>query len=193
MKNLILGAASVLAISVAFAANAQTSNSASPSGPASKPTAPAPAPLLAPGTPPGKTIAPAPTAPLQKLATPMTGAAEPVVSPPCQAPKHQAHKPPHHKPHHKPHHMAPMQELYITFPPAQGCNLEYYWGTAAYPYVYHGGYFWYPQAQANVLAGYNPAYWNGAYWYASRMHPHMLYIEGQGASYVVPLDTRVQR
>jgi hypothetical protein len=82
-----------------------------------------------------------------------------------------------------------MPAEYVTFPPAQGCNLEYYCcGASSYPYAYYGGYFWYPQNNATALAGYTPSYWNGSYWYASRMHPHMLYVEGQGASYVVPLN-----
>ncbi len=199
MKNLLLGAASVLAIGVAFAANAQPQNPAAPAAPMSKPIAPvskpaspAPAPLLAPGTPPAKVMAPAPAMPLQKPMMPMAQPSKMNPAQPCHAqpPKHHAHKKQHHK--HHPHHKAPVApraEGHVTFPPAQGCNLEYYCcGASNYPYVYHGGYFWYPQSEATALAGYTPSYWNGSYWYASRMHPHMLYVEGQGATYVVPLN-----
>ncbi|MBI2707821.1 MAG: hypothetical protein HYX35_05890 [Proteobacteria bacterium] len=204
MKKLILGAASVLAISIACGANAQTTNPTIPSGAVGKSSAAIPS--GAPAVPATGAVnkptaavpssAPAPaapaTVPLKKLVPAPTAKMQPLVSPPCAAPKPQAHKV-HNKHHHKPKHIAPMQNMQVTFPPAQGCNVDYYCGTTTCPYVYHGGYFWYPHTQSTVLPGYTPSYWNGAYWYASRMHPHMLYIDGQGASYVVPLDIGAQR
>jgi hypothetical protein len=101
--------------------------------------------------------------------------------------KHHGHKHhAHHAKHKHGHHMAQHEVAYVAFPPAQGCTPQYYGGATTCPYMYHGGYFWYPHAQANMLSGYTPYYANGQYWYASRMHPHMLYIDRQAPSYVWP-------
>ncbi len=101
-------------------------------------------------------------------------------------PKHHGHH--HHRHHaHHAHHVAADVE-YVAFPAAQGCNVEYYQGATTCPYVCHGGYFWYPHAQATIIPGYTPANWNGNYWYASRMHPHAIYAEGQGVSFVIPTN-----
>lgn len=203
MKNLIFGAASILALNLVHAVHAQPAsptNSTVPSPSTNKPAAPtgkptAPAPLLTPGTPPTKVIAPAPAAPLQPLTPPTAQQPKmkPQVPPHAHPSKHHAHKKHHHHGAHHPKYRIAVTEIYITFPPAQGCDLEYYWANPAYPYAYYGGYFWYPHTQANVLTGYTPSYWNGYYWYASRMHPHTLYVERQATSYVIPVNTRLKQ
>lgn len=112
------------------------------------------------------------------------------------APKHVAA--PHHKHHgHHKHHVAmsgatpTVEGIYVAFPPLNDCGEQtcipsYYAGNPDCPYQYHGGYFWYPQAKGDVLVGYNPYYHQGLYWYASRMHPHMVYVEKRGLVFVHP-------
>ena len=107
--------------------------------------------------------------------------------------KHHAHGHAHHghAHHHKhAHHMHPHTDgyrvrvdgVYVAFPPfdecgRQVCAPQYYWGNPECPFAYHGGYFWYPHSQGNMLTGYVPYNYRGMYWYPSRMHPHMIYVD----------------
>lgn len=78
---------------------------------------------------------------------------------------------------------------YVAFPETTNCNVEYY-GTEANSYVYHGGYFWYPNADGTLLDGYEPTYWDGQYWYPSRIHPHHVYVEKQNVLYILPEEPK---
>lgn len=84
----------------------------------------------------------------------------------------------------------PLKGTYVTLPTTSDNHIEYYAGIETYPYVYYGGYFWYPKTEATVLTEYTPTYWNGYYWYASRVHPHQVYIEKQDALYLVPMEPK---
>lgn len=66
------------------------------------------------------------------------------------------------------------------------CTPQCFGGVTSYPYIAHGGYFYYPNAQGTMVAGYNPTYMNGAYWYASRQHPYDVYAERRPVLYVMP-------
>ena len=68
----------------------------------------------------------------------------------------------------------------------QGSALSYYLGNHEYPYKKDGGYFWYPHAQGNILAGYNPHYDNKMFWYASHMNPHTVYVDKTPVDFVYP-------
>jgi hypothetical protein len=186
MKNLTLAAVSVFAMTVAFEANAANPNVAQPMptnpAPMAKPMAVQPAPMTKPMA---KSMAkPMPAQPM---------AAVQGVEKPCpihHAKKHHARK--HHVKHHKAHkYHAQSRPVHVAFPPAQGCVVQDYCGTASCPYVNHGGYYWYPQTQATMISGYSPSYWNGNYWYASHHHPHVVYVDGQAVKYVQPytMDT----
>lgn len=83
-----------------------------------------------------------------------------------------------------------MNGEYVVFPAETGCNVEYYAEDPASAYVYHDGYFWYPSAEATLLSGYEPTYWNGQYWYASRAHPHHAYVEKQNIVYILPVEPK---
>lgn len=83
-----------------------------------------------------------------------------------------------------------LKETYVIFPANFNSNIEYYGEENAYPYVYYGGYFWYPKTEATILTGYVPTYWNGYYWYASRVHPHHVYVERQDALYLLPVEPK---
>lgn len=115
------------------------------------------------------------------------------------APAHKHHvREGHHKPHHKPHHRHHRAEgrteingVFVTFPPvdARGVAVivpEYYAGKRDCPYMYHGGYFWYPHTRADMMPGYTPHCANNACWYASYAHPHKVYIEGENMVFVLP-------
>jgi hypothetical protein len=106
---------------------------------------------------------------------------------------HHAHKG-HHKPHHKHRRAEGRTEIdgvFVTFPPvdARGVAVivpEYYAGKKDCPYMYHGGYFWYPHTRADMMPGYTPHCANNACWYASYAHPHKVYIEGEKMVFVLP-------
>jgi hypothetical protein len=66
------------------------------------------------------------------------------------------------------------------------CTPECFGGNTACPYIYHGGYFYYPNASAAMLAGYTPVAIGGSYWYPSQMHPHVVYVERKPVLYVMP-------
>lgn len=174
MKNLTLAAVSIFAMTVAIEAKAANPNVAQPMPANAAPAAkPAPMAKVMP-TQPAKPMASQPALAVEKPC-PMKSA--------TKAHKHHAHK------HHK--HHARVNPVYVAFPPAQGCVVQDYCGTASCPYVYHGGYFWYPHTQANLVLDYTPSQWNGNYWYASHHHPHVVYLNRQAASYVLPytMDT----
>ena len=114
------------------------------------------------------------------------------------AQQHHAHHPQHHRAHHHPKHhymepgyRVPVEGVYVTFPPINECGQPilgpaYYWGNPQAPYLYHGGYFWYPHARADMLRGYTPYYDQRWYWYASRMHPHAVYVDRAPLAYTHP-------
>lgn len=99
------------------------------------------------------------------------------------APHHPAHA--HHKHHaHHGHHQGHPLAVYVNYPPVNvaafgACPCEYYQDNKDYGYVWHEGYFWYPQAHANLLVGYAPHHMRDSYWYPSRLHPHAVYVERQ--------------
>lgn len=89
----------------------------------------------------------------------------------------------HHKHVDRGHHGGPLA-VYVNYPPLNiaafsACPCEYYQGNQEYRYIYHEGYYWYPQMNATLLVGYNPHYMLGYYWYPSRLHPHAVYVEMQ--------------
>ncbi len=84
-----------------------------------------------------------------------------------------------------------VEHVYVAFPPVDqtGCATcvpSYYASKPECPYQSHEGYFWYPQAQADVVPGYKPYHHQGLYWYASRQHPHAVYAEKQSLVFVQP-------
>lgn len=122
---------------------------------------------------------PAPCAPVCEPTCPPAPTCEPTCPPP--APVCEPTCPP----------PAPVCEP--TCPPAPACEPlpptctpQCFGGVTAYPYMYHGGYFYYPNAQGTLVAGFTPTYMNGAYWYASRMHPYDVYAERRPVLYVMP-------
>lgn len=101
-------------------------------------------------------------------------------------PKHHGHKHHGHKHHghrgsmHQHHALA----VYVNYPlldvaAFSACQQEYYQGNQAYGYIWHEGYFWYPQMHADLLVGYTPHYMHGYHWYPSRVHPHAVYVDKQ--------------
>lgn len=103
------------------------------------------------------------------------------------------HKTQHHK--HRATHRAQGADVYVVFPPVveNGCDAcavqavpQYYAGRQDCLYLYHGGYFWYPNAQGTLLKGYTPYHAGGRYWYASRLHPHTVYVERAPMVYAYP-------
>ncbi len=105
--------------------------------------------------------------------------------------KHKHYKHKHHKHHGMTMHPTQIKGIYVTFPPADECGRPvctpaYYWSNPQWFYQYHGGYFWYPRAHGNLLTGYTPYFIHGRYWYASRMHPHMVYVDRTPLVYVHP-------
>ena len=109
--------------------------------------------------------------------------------------QHHAHHPrAHHHPRHhrmEPGYRVPVEGIYVTFPPINECGQPtlgpaYYWGNPQCPYLYHGGYFWYPHARADMLRGYTPYYDQRWYWYPSRVHPHAVYIDRTPLVYTHP-------
>lgn len=172
MKNFVFATVSIVALTLACAANAQdTSNAPATEAPATEaPATEAPA-VEAPAaeaTAPGKLM--------EMKPAPMKHKAERPV-----APHHRHHK--HHYKHHaEVYHPVEVQGVYVTFPPLDECGRpacapSYYAGNQGCPYQYHGGYFWYPHAQGTLLEGYAPYHYQGRYWYASHMHPHMVYTQ----------------
>lgn len=108
---------------------------------------------------------------------------------------HHKHRHHHGHHHHKHHAMgnynAEIGGIFVTFPPFDECGRPvctpaYYAGNPECPYQYHGGYFWYPHARGNLLQGYAPYHFQGRYWYASRMHPHMVYADRTPLVYTYP-------
>lgn len=113
--------------------------------------------------------------------------------------KHTAKTSQKHRKHHARHgkmmHPAQIGGVYVVFPPVvtNGCDTcaaqaapHYYSGRQDCPYMYHGGYFWYPDAQGTMLKGYTPYQVEGKYWYASRLHPHTVYVERAPRVYAYP-------
>jgi hypothetical protein len=121
------------------------------------------------------------------------------------------HCPSHHKKHHhaKMHHKGKHHHhvdrghrggplaVYVNYPPLNvaafsACPCEYYQGNQACGYIYHEGYYWYPQMRADLLIGYQPHQMQGQYWYPSRLHPHAVYVEMQSPMhptlYAVPIE-----
>jgi hypothetical protein len=86
--------------------------------------------------------------------------------------------------------VAPTQQttVYVRLPSTP--TVEYYGSVPTNTYVYYGGYFWYPESNAGLLEGYEPLYWNGQYWYASRIHPHQVYVEKRDLVYILPEEPR---
>lgn len=78
--------------------------------------------------------------------------------------------------------------VYIRLPSTP--TVEYYGSVPTSSYIYYSGYFWYPESDAGLLEGYQPIYWNGQYWYASRVHPHHVYVEKRDLVYVLPEEPR---
>jgi hypothetical protein len=141
---------------------------------------------------------PAPTIAEQKAAAPM--AAQPAAPAHKAAAHHKAHHAhkhhaehcghKHHKHHahhrhhgHHRHHMAHgALAVRVNFPPTcipDTCQPTCYENMTGCDYMWHEGYFWYPHARADMLAGYAPYQRGGSYWYPSRLHPHAVYVEGQ--------------
>ena len=103
--------------------------------------------------------------------------------------------PPHHKhrkahKHHKHHaHRGHAQQqgalaVRVNFPPVNvstfsACPCEYYQDNKDYGYVWHEGYFYYPQPHGEMLPGYTPCQREGSFWYPSRLHPHAVYVDKQ--------------
>lgn len=75
----------------------------------------------------------------------------------------------------------------LTLKDCGSCQVEYYGSHPDCAYQYYGGYFWYPHTAANVLSGYVPHSLNGRYWYASHMHPHMVYVQRAPLIFVHPV------
>ncbi len=99
----------------------------------------------------------------------------------------------HHKHHHHHHGMdgrAEINGVYVTLPVNVNGQIEflpeYYAGNKNFPYLYHGGYFWYPHARNDIMAGYTPHCANGKCWYSSYVHPHMHYVQGENMVVVLP-------
>src|SRR3990167_4104580 len=78
--------------------------------------------------------------------------------------------------------------VFVTFPPMDLnlCKPQNFCGKPECPYVSYEGYFWYPEARQNMLAGYNPVRFRGTYWYPSHMHPHMVYTTKTPVVYTHP-------
>lgn len=160
MKNFIFATVSGLALVLAYPALAEDAPAATPE---------ASAPVADPAA-----AAPKAAAPLAHKST-------------AHHHKHAAHAHAnahhhHHKAHPMGHYAAEVGGVYVTFPPFDECGRQvcapsYYWGNPEYAYQYHGGYFWYPHARGNLLPGYSPYNYQNMYWYASRMHPHMVYVD----------------
>lgn len=113
--------------------------------------------------------------------------------------KHRAHH--KHKKHHHRHvdrgHRGGPLAVYVNYPPLNvaafsACGCEYYQGNQAFGYIYHEGYYWYPQLRGDMLIGYEPYNMQGYYWYPSRLHPHAVYVDRQSplhpSLYPVPME-----
>ncbi|MBX9785786.1 MAG: hypothetical protein K2Y08_00460 [Alphaproteobacteria bacterium] len=112
---------------------------------------------------------------------------------------HGEHPAKHHGKHHGKHHphmghpqypnQANIGGVFVTFPPmdlGDTCRPEFYTGRTECPYVYHGGYFWYPHVNATMLNGYTPSLLRGMYWYPSYMHPYAVYTQRAPIAYTLP-------
>ena len=113
----------------------------------------------------------------------------------------------HHKKHHKVHHKHRHVEhcghggplhVRVNFPPYDvsafsACPCEYYQGNQACQYVYHDGYYWYPQTRADLWAGFRPINVRGSHWYPSILHPHAVYAEKQSPLHpiLIPVEGEV--
>ena len=84
------------------------------------------------------------------------------------------------------------EHAYVEFPPKnEEGNImyhpEFYMSDQSRPYVYHGGYWWYPHADATMVEGYMPIMHEGYYWYASEVGPDVFYGSNAGpVVFVVP-------
>jgi len=208
MKNLILTTVSVLALS-AFAVQADQTNMNDQS---SQPNNSQPSSLAADGS----STAPSATAPSASTGTssgqmmethPSTTATAPAAPsagsnavPSHMIKQHAAQKatPKHHAKRHGKHHApvghpqypneAEINGVFVTFPPMDLnlCKPQNFCGKPECPYISYEGYFWYPEARQNMLAGYTPAQLRGMYWYPSHTHPHMVYATKTRAVYTHP-------
>jgi hypothetical protein len=212
MKNLILTTVSVLALS-AFAVQADPTNmndqisqpnnsqlsTLATDGSSTAPSAAAPS--ASTGSSSGQmmethpsTTATAPAAPsANSNAVPSHMVKQ--HGPQQAAPKHHAKR---HGKHHGKHHAsaghpqypneAEIGGVFVTFPPMDLnlCKPQNFCGKPECPYVSYEGYFWYPEARQNLLAGYTPAQLRGMYWYPSHTHPHMVYATKTRAVYTHP-------
>ncbi len=60
-----------------------------------------------------------------------------------------------------------------------------YFENDGHPYWSWGGHYWYPHDRADRLADYEPYFFDGYYWYASKDHP-TVYMSGNDVMYVLP-------
>lgn len=177
MKNIVLAAVSVVALTAVSGANAQNQ----PQTPSSE-TLP-----TMQHTPPTSASADSKMMKLQPPAAPSAPMMKHHAAPHKATAAHHKHhaKKAHHHKHHagSAYHPADVGGVYITLPPM---NPELYWGRTDCPYLYHGGYFWYPHTRMDLLANYTPYGMGGRYWYPSHMHPHMVYINRTPLVYTYP-------
>lgn len=97
--------------------------------------------------------------------------------------KHHAHKHHGHR-HHAHKHDGHALAVFVNYPLVNvaafsACPCEYYQSNKEHAYIWHEGYFWYPHSHAGMLPGYTPHQLHGSFWYPSRLHPHMVYIDRQ--------------
>jgi hypothetical protein len=119
--------------------------------------------------------------------------------PPHHKKKHHTNK---HRKHHKHHvhrgHRGGPLAVRVHFPPVNvgafsACPCEYYQGNQEARYVYHEGYYWYPQMRADLWMGYQPVQMHGFHWYPSILHPHAVYVEKQSPLHpnLYPVDGEI--
>ncbi len=98
----------------------------------------------------------------------------------------------HHQHTGHPHsHMVRTDNTQVGFPPVDQCGKpmcepSYYADRSDCPYKEHGGYYWYPHAEADKVQGYRPYQDQNMYWYASRMHPERVYGRNEPLELVNP-------
>jgi len=205
MKNLILTTVSALALS-AFAAQAAPTNnmndkSSQTESQSSSLATDGAQPMMEKGSSSSTEAtapAPAPSAPSQMKPMGQHHAA-PHAKHHGHHAKHHGHHVKHHGKHHAKHHthmghpqypnQADIGGVFVTFPPmdlGDTCRPEFYAGRTECPYVYHGGYFWYPHINATMLRGYTPSLLRGMYWYPSYMHPYAVYTQKAAVVYTMP-------
>ncbi|MBL8677384.1 MAG: hypothetical protein JNJ47_08250 [Alphaproteobacteria bacterium] len=196
MKNLILTTASALALS-AFAVQAAPTKNMNDKGSQT-------------GSQTSSLAADEATAPATNSSTSSSNEAKPAGQPRGKHKPHAQHHEPHakhlgehkagyHRKHHGKHsasmghpqypNQADIGGVFVTFPPmdlGDACRPEFYAGRTECPYVYHGGYFWYPHINATMLEGYTPSLLRGMYWYPSYMHPYVVYAQKAPVVYTIP-------